>query len=457
MSGKIVVNRLNQLQLTYLLTIRGLPVGNVGNMRKSLSRAMRLEKEGSSISYPKYPFTFAEDKMAINEVIAKVEESIADLQSLTLGSNRYVVNDTRLRYALIRLEHLPTTSAEEEAYKGEIFAKVLNLLGCLEEKANVASGLPKKPLNEESSGTEEDDTSSEKDDTCSEKVDEQNLPTSTPRVRATRAVETTSGQVKAIPVYKWGLRFSGEKQGMSVHAFLQRVEELCEARGVTKPEVLKSTVDLLDGKALIWFRAVKDSIVDWNSFVENLRAEFEPFNYDEKLLEEIRKRTQGKDEPIGIYLATIRSLFNRLRSPPTERHQIRTVLRNILPFFQTQLALVSIDSYVELKRLCRQLEERREYVESYAPPPRKSQSCLEPDLAYTSIEEGIEEMQVVERQSPSESKFGKSVMCYNCNQPGHRAIGCAAPKTMRCYKCSQVGYTTRTCPKCNLSGNGPSR
>lgn len=306
-----------------------------------------------------------------------------------------------------------------------------------------------KPLNQEGSDTEDDDSS--------EGAEEQNLATSTPRVPATRAVETNVGQVRAIPVYKWGLQFSGEKQRMSVHVFLQRVEQLCEARGVTKSEVLRSAVDLLSGRALIWFRAIKDTIVDWDSFVENLRAEFEPFNYDEKLLEEIRKRTQGKDEPIGIYLATMKSFFNRLRSPPTEQQQIKTVLRNILPFFQTQLALVSVSSHVELKRLCCQLEERREYVESFAPPARRSQFCLEPDLAYASIEEGIEEMQLVGPQPSSGSKCEKPVNCYNCGKLGHRAVGCAAPKTMRCYKCNQVGYTIRTCPKCNLSGNGSSR
>lgn len=229
--------------------------------------------------------------------------------------------------------------------------------------------------------------------------------------------------------------------------------------------MLKSAVDLFEGKALIWYRAVKSSLVDWDCFVDSIRAEFEPIDYDEKLLDEIRRRTQGKDEPIGIYLVTMKSLFERCKSPPPEERQLRIILRNIQPFFQAQLALVEVKSYVELRKLCRQLEERRESVEAFQPPVRKSQGCLEPDLAYTGIEEGVSEVQIRDcdskEQSNSSSRkvsFNSSkVVCFNCNMPGHKSIGCAAPKQRRCFKCNNPGYTVKTCPKCSFSGNGSSR
>lgn len=461
MGDKLVINRLNQAQLAYLLTIRGLPTGTVDQMRKYLSRARKLEREGASLSYPTYPYIFEEDKIAIDEVISTVEAGISDFQSLTLKSRRYRNSETRLRYALIRLEHLKPTKPEEEAYKRESFAKILSLLDSLEDKTgNAASAGPHHSSDGGCSGTGEDDDSSLVD------TRGRNVLASTPRPAISTVAGASPSHLKPVPVYRWGLKFSGDKHGMSVHAFLQRVEEMCQARGVSKCEVLHSAIDLFEGGALIWYRAVRNSIMDWNSFVERLRIEFEPFNYDEKLCEEIRRRTQGKDEQIGIYLATMRSLFSRLGSPPSEDQQVKILMRNILPFFQTQLALLNISSYAELKNYCRQLEERRESVESFAPPPRKSQFCLEPDLAYAGVEENLAEVRIEEHtESAREDMKGisgntrplESVICYNCNMPGHKAIGCASPRKLRCYKCQKLGYTTKTCPDCSQSGNGSSR
>ncbi|XP_046666199.1 homeobox protein Wariai-like [Homalodisca vitripennis] len=56
-------------------------------------------------------------------------------------------------------------------------------------------------------------------------------------------------RTRAVPVYKWGLMFDGRSQ--SVGAFLQRVEELRRARGVTPTELFESAVDLFSGPALV--------------------------------------------------------------------------------------------------------------------------------------------------------------------------------------------------------------
>lgn len=82
---------------------------------------------------------------------------------------------------------------------------------------------------------------------------------------------------------------------------MQRAKELCEARGVTKGEVLRLGINLFEGKTLIWYRTLKDTIVDWSFFVDSIRSEFELFDYDEKLLEKIKVHTQGKEEAMGIY------------------------------------------------------------------------------------------------------------------------------------------------------------
>ncbi|KAK9869764.1 hypothetical protein WA026_003496 [Henosepilachna vigintioctopunctata] len=53
--------------------------------------AIKLEKNGGSISYPNYPYTFEEDKEAIVGVVSKVEDSLSDAQRFSPGSKPYTV------------------------------------------------------------------------------------------------------------------------------------------------------------------------------------------------------------------------------------------------------------------------------------------------------------------------------------------------------------------------------
>ncbi|KAG5884121.1 hypothetical protein JTB14_009176 [Gonioctena quinquepunctata] len=91
--------------------------------------------------------------------------------------------------------------------------------------------------------------------------------------------------VRSILPDKWDCKFSGEKRGFSLSAFLERVEELRIARHVSKDILLESDL---------------------------LREEYLSPKYNEKLFEEINKRTQGPDESMGIYLAVMAGYFNRL-------------------------------------------------------------------------------------------------------------------------------------------------
>ncbi|KAK9667484.1 hypothetical protein QE152_g41338 [Popillia japonica] len=96
-----------------------------------------------------------------------------------------------------------------------------------------------------------------------------------------------------------------------------------------------------------------------------------------------RKRTQGPNESIGVYVSTMASLFSRLSIKVPEGNRIKIMVRNLSPFYQSQLGLVEIKSVEELLSIGRKLEWRKTCAERYVPPPRRQQS-MEPDLAYMS-------------------------------------------------------------------------
>ncbi|CAG9813185.1 unnamed protein product [Phaedon cochleariae] len=67
MIRRIPPNRLNHEELSYLVRIRGIATGTVEEMRHTLAMAMRMEKSGDTVLWPKYPFTVDEDVQAVKE------------------------------------------------------------------------------------------------------------------------------------------------------------------------------------------------------------------------------------------------------------------------------------------------------------------------------------------------------------------------------------------------------
>jgi hypothetical protein len=129
----------------------------------------------------------------------------------------------------------------------------------------------------------------------------------TPRAASSPTVQ----RPPSVPISKWNVKYSGDDRDMSLSAFLARVEELMVARHATKQDLFDCAIDLFSGKALIWYRANRKNATDWNSLVTLLRGQFQPADYNDRLFDEIRQRTQGSDETIGLYLAVMDSLFDR--------------------------------------------------------------------------------------------------------------------------------------------------
>lgn len=89
---------------------------------------------------------------------------------------------------------------------------------------------------------------------------------------------------------------------MSVNVFIERVSELKIARQFTNSILFRSSMDISTGNALIWFRANMNSFSSWSELMEGLWFEFLAHDYDNRLFEEIKRRTQGTNKSIGMYV-----------------------------------------------------------------------------------------------------------------------------------------------------------
>lgn len=237
-------------------------------------------------------------------------------------------------------------------------------------------------------------------------------------------------------VHKLNLRFNGKT---CIKAFLQRLEELCLSRGLPESKLFCSAAELFTDEALCWYRGIKSDIHNWVELKTLLLDEYLPSDYDHRLLQEIRSRTQGTDESIVNYLSIMQNYFSRLSKPISEEEKLNIVMFNIRPFYTTQLALSPVESWNDLKRKCRFLENARERTAHFSEPPKVTTSFLAPDLGYKRHKSPPR----VSAIQPSNGLF-----CVRCRVNGHSLKGCRAPWLLICYRCGEKGFNANNCPKC---------
>lgn len=258
-----------------------------------------------------------------------------------------------------------------------------------------------------------------------------------------------------VPVYKWGLQFSNGP-GQSIGAFLQRVEELRHARGVSETQLFRSAVDLFTGNALIWYRSTVGRINSWEQLCTEMKLVFQTPDYDDMLLQEIMNRTQGEQEHIDLFIAAIEGLYGRLSNPVPESVRLRQILKNLNNYLQDKLCMFVISSIDELRQMGRKAEIGRLRTTHSRPPPRPG-TVLEPDLAYsrTDYRKNTSNPQI-HALNNSMTLTPRQLKCWNCNGVGHKYSHCSKERKLFCFGCGHAGYRKTTCPTCS-SKNGARR
>lgn len=269
-----------------------------------------------------------------------------------------------------------------------------------------------------------------------------------------------------IDVNRWNVKYDGLS---SVNNFLDRIEELRISRGVTKDYLLRSAAELFTRDALLWYRT--NQFRSWDDLVLQLRETFQPYDYENGIWDELRRRTQGAQERVVIFVAAMEQLFNRLSVKPSEEDRLKLIRRNLLPYLQKQLALHQLQSIRDLVRVCRAIEETEIRVQQFCPPPTNYRNLLEPELAYRKpsnnsfpisslISTGVNPVSQTETVAAIQSTPGSSrnpaSLCWNCRDTGHRFRQCKQPRRMFCYKCGHENVIATRCPNCTKN-SGPGQ
>lgn len=259
---------------------------------------------------------------------------------------------------------------------------------------------------------------------------------------------------KRVNFNSFNLKFRGDS---CVRGFLTRLEELLSSRDVSKKQAFTGFAELLDGPALHWYRANVSSCHDYDSLVALLRKDFDLPDYDYKLLQEIRNRTQAKTETTVSFLSIILGMCSRLSNDISEAEKLDIILRNIRPDYSSHLALCTFTSVNELKIACRKLELSKVRSQDFAEPKLvsnpvnsdficKAKPTLDTKNRYNNLE--VDSLQP--KVGPAKTN---SRMCFRCGQSGHPTHSCKTNNDIVCFKCGNKGVRTPDCTKCKNSKN----
>ncbi|KAJ8916999.1 hypothetical protein NQ315_012915 [Exocentrus adspersus] len=298
MEFKLDVNRLEKDELTYELAFCGITdKKTVEEMRKCLRAILRLERTESSLTYPQYPFTFEDDAVYIETKMSELQNLISGFSGSDTSSLHSKIS-SKLAHVFKRAERSKSSTDAQHIKRSNFLIELSTLQSQLKSKvkkfkrSSQNSETPEELTAFMSSTTLNSDTDNNSS-SDEEAVFSKNLSGAQP----------TGNPIKSVPVSKWNItKFSGDNIKISLGAFLENVEEVRMSRNVSESQLLNSASDLFTGKALIWFRSIKPKIHSWANLVDELRSQFQTPQFNEKLIKEIKQRTQGPDETIGIYI-----------------------------------------------------------------------------------------------------------------------------------------------------------
>lgn len=429
---EIKFHLLNKEELTYEVTIRSeTPAETVTLLRKQLRK---LLTECSSEE-------LIETDLEPGKEITEVERKLKELQTYCGSLDQAPKTLARTKALAYHLYHRLNRIKPESSVEKQKLASCSSLLQSLLKKI--------EPSEENAEDTQEEEA------------------------------ESTPAKTGEKNVAKWDVKFNGLTDPRS---FLDRVEDLRRADGVSSAKLLNSAARLFTDQALVWFRSIRSKVTSWSELTKLLLLDFSAADYDFKLRNEICLRTQGADEPLHIYFSIMRCMFDRLHKQLPEEEKLDILKRNIRPFYSQQLALVEVTSIDDLEKKCKVIEVTRQRCVDFSEPEKQKFSVLtseflykpkraSPTVATVRTNQGstggqVNSSKFNQPKSTSNNNYHRMSntadqttenfrvastrkICYKCGKTNHDFSKCTDRKNKCCYLCGKLGHFSKQCPDRN--------
>ena len=205
-------------------------------------------------------------------------------------------------------------------------------------------------------------------------------------------------------VAKWNISYSG-KRDSSAEEFLKRVEECRRGSSLTDEDLFRALPFLLKPPAQYWFRFNSTKWESWAEFVAAFKRRYGGINFQTRVRDEGRRRTQGPEEPIADYLLNIRLIFQHYDPPISEYEQLQLAINNLHPSYLGALLKLDYRSFDEFEEAGERFKASKEIGKSYLPPPPVKDSVL-PEYSYRASKSSFDKVAATETE-PSSSDNAK--------------------------------------------------
>lgn len=253
-------------------------------------------------------------------------------------------------------------------------------------------------------------------------------------------------------------------------SFLQKIEEFRSARGIEKDALINFGFELFTDTALHWFRFVKsrNNNLTWDQLGEKLTFHFTSSDYDDRLLKIIKNRTQGKDEPIIIFVSIMAGMFSRLSNTLSESEQIKIIRNNLRRDYSPYIGLKQFDSLDSLIEICQQSELVLKRDESFQEPKPVSDPIATEfnyNCSQSKCNSPVPKVPFNQSSPKPRNEFTKpsqyrnifynnstsyqQLFCVRCRINGHTLENCREPNILICFRCGLKDFTAKNCPRCN--------
>lgn len=257
-------------------------------------------------------------------------------------------------------------------------------------------------------------------------------------------------------IQSWNIRFDGSSTGLSIDEFIYRIRSLTNDHLNGDFEFINRNLNiLLTGKArdFYWRYHKHHERIDWEDFCEEIKCQYADCKSTFDIREEIRNRKQRSGETFDTFYDSICSIMDHLPSPLSDMELIEILTRNLRPEIRQDLLYIPVHSIPHLRKLVQKRETflNDEHVRKNF-DFRSSGRMLGRKVAEINFSEDLEDFSSSETPEPEVNAVqisGKTIRCWNCDEPDHFWDDCLQERKIFCYGCGAKATYKPQCPKCS--------
>ena len=225
----------------------------------------------------------------------------------------------------------------------------------------------------------------------------------------------------------------------NLNRFLSKVDDLLQCFELSDVDQVRAVGDLLLSSAESWFESHRDTFSSWEDVKNSLKSTYLPRHHFIELRRKIITLRQGSLERVSDFLSKIRVMNSELDKPIHDYDLIPIVRANLHPKFLLLLGMKEeeLDSWNKLEAAALR-------AESILQLQDQQQSQIDA----TAISDPNEELDIAAYRSSVKSEL----VCFNCQQKGHKHNECHRPKNIFCFKCGKHGVFSTQCD-CRVHSN----